>query len=213
MSDLGDFTSGFDDDGDAPASGASGGADGREAEGETETDAAGTGPGARSDATGDGTSPFESLDVDPAGRDRGIGVVSVSQGLRVAEDGDDTSLRAFVTTGNREGIRLGTYLLVPYPDDELLFCRITALEYAQEFQSDDATEINARRMMRRDGFTERDYKFVASLDPAPWSRRRPTATRSRPGSRSPPTASSSGTSRSAASGSGPPPTPRRSTTG
>ena len=164
MSDLGDFTSGFDDDGDPPASDASGGVDDRD--GGRGTDASVTGQGAPGDGDGDATgSPFESLDVDPAGQDRGIGVVSVSQGLRVAEDGDDTSLRAFVTTGNREGIRLGTYLLVPYPDDELLFCRITALEYAQEFQSDDATEINARRMMRRDGFTERDYKFVASLDP------------------------------------------------
>ncbi|WP_101294513.1 ATP-binding protein [Halegenticoccus soli] len=116
--------------------------------------------------SGDGASDsFQRLAVEPAGRDRGIGTISVSQGLRVAEDGRDTELRAFVTAGNRESVRLGTYLLVPYPDDEALFCRITALEYAQEFQADDATEIHARRMMRRDDFEERDYKFMASLDP------------------------------------------------
>jgi DNA helicase HerA-like ATPase len=83
----------------------------------------------------------------------------------VSEDGDETTLEAFVTSDNRESVRLGKYLLVPYPDDETLFCRITALEYAQEFEADDATEIHARRAMRRDDFAERDYKFVASLDP------------------------------------------------
>jgi len=108
---------------------------------------------------------FAAYDVEPAGDDRGLGVVSVSQGLRVAEEDDETTLKAFVTTGNREAVRLGTYLLVPYPDGERLFCRITGLEYAQEFQSDDATEIHARRQMRRDDFTERDYKFMAELEP------------------------------------------------
>ena len=116
-------------------------------------------------AVDDAGAAFESYDVDPVGTDRGIGAVSVSQGLRVAEDGDDTSLKAFVTAGNRDTVRLGKYLLVPYPDDERLFCRITALEYAQEFQSDDATEIHARRAMRQHGVEERDYKFVAELDP------------------------------------------------
>ncbi len=142
VSDLGDFTD-FDGEGqagdrDAPADDEGG------------DDAAGT---------------FASYDVAAAGRDRGLGAVSVSEGLRVAEDGEDTSLRAFVTVGNRERVRLGTYLTVPYPDDEALFCRITALEYAQEFRSDDATEIHARRAMRRQGVEERDYKFVATLDP------------------------------------------------
>ena len=113
----------------------------------------------------DAADTFASYDVAAAGRDRGLGAVSVSEGLRVAEDGEDTSLRAFVTVGNRERVRLGTYLTVPYPDDEALFCRITALEYAQEFRSDDATEIHARRAMRRQGVEERDYKFVATLDP------------------------------------------------
>ena len=108
---------------------------------------------------------FAAYDVEPAGEDAGLGVVSVSQGLRVAEEADETAVKAFVTTGNREAVRIGKYLVVPYPDGERLFCRITALEYAQEFQSDDATEIHARRQMRRDDFTERDYKFMAELEP------------------------------------------------
>ncbi|AXG10687.1 ATP-binding protein [Haloplanus rubicundus] len=142
MSDLGDFTDFSSDDTDGEADPAS------------------------SDANADpAADDFEPYDVSPAGSDRGLGSISVSQGLRVSEDGDETTLEAFVTSDNRESVRLGKYLLVPYPDDETLFCRITALEYAQEFEADDATEIHARRAMRRDDFAERDYKFVASLDP------------------------------------------------
>ncbi|MDS0299642.1 ATP-binding protein [Halogeometricum sp. S1BR25-6] len=164
MSDLGDFTdfeSGSDRDSSSQTADASDAERGENGESEG---AAAASADAGSDAA-DGGVAFERFDVAPAGEDRGIGAVSVSQGLRVAEDGDDTALRAFVTTGNRDDVRLGKYLLVPYPDDELLFCRITALEYAQEFRTDDATEIHARRAMRRQEFEERDYKFVASLDP------------------------------------------------
>jgi hypothetical protein len=95
-----------------------------------------------------------------------LGSVAVSQGLRIAEDSDETALQAFVTAPNREDVRLGTYLIVPYPDGELLFSRITALEYAQEFQTDDATELTTRRRLQSgDSFDERDYKFLAELDP------------------------------------------------
>jgi DNA helicase HerA-like ATPase len=160
MTDLGDFEAGGASDG-----------------GETGDDARGA-ERAAADAEGDsatGTEPtedaeviddsFEPYEVEPVGSDRGLGTISVSQGLRVAEDGDETELKAFITTGNRDAVRLGKYLLVPYPDDELLFCSITALEYAQEFRADDATEIHARRAMRRSEFEERDYKFMAALDP------------------------------------------------
>ncbi|MFB6157422.1 MAG: AAA family ATPase, partial [Haloferacaceae archaeon] len=152
MSDLGDFTEHDPDDADDD-----GGGDG-------ESDAAIV-DGSADDRADADDAPFEPYDVDPAGVDGGIGAVSVSQGLRVAEDGNETSLRAFVTTGNRDAVRLGSYLVVPYPDGETLFCRVSALEYAQEFRSDDATEIHARRAMRREGVEERDYKFMASLDP------------------------------------------------
>ncbi|MFB6196255.1 MAG: ATP-binding protein [Haloplanus sp.] len=145
MSDLGDFTEVSPDDaGDS---------------GETASD------GDDADAEPTESGGFDDYDVSPAGTDRGLGSIAVSQGLRVAEDGDDTTLNAFVTSDNRESVRLGKYVLVPYPDDETLFCRITALEYAQEFEADDATEIHARRAMRRDDFAERDYKFMATLDP------------------------------------------------
>ena len=162
--DLGDFEPGSGDrpsDRDDDRSGAdtSGSAPAGESDASTATD-----PPDASDGD-DAAVAFERYDAAPVGRDHGLGAIAVSQGLRVAEDGDDTSLRAYVTADNREAVRLGKYLLVPYPDDELLFAKITALEYAQEFRTDDATEIHARRAMRRDDFEERDYKFVASLDP------------------------------------------------
>ncbi len=151
-SDLGDFeefaTEGREDD-------SGEGGEGSASSGSTTTEGGGS----------DSSDTFERFEVEATGTDAGIGTVSVSQGLRVAEDQDRTTLRAYVTAGNREQVRLGTYLLVPYPDEERLFCRIAALEYAQEFQADDATEIAARRRMRRDDFTERDYKFVAELEP------------------------------------------------
>ena len=135
-------------------------------------DISGSQSGETDGATADGgsdddsdTDSFQRIAAEVDGDDTGMGVLAVSQGLRVAEDDDATTLRAFITTGNRDSVRLGKYLLVPYPDGEKLFCRIVSLEYAQEFHADDATEIHARRMMRQSNFEERDYKFMADLEP------------------------------------------------
>ena len=164
MTDLGDFeeyaASADDDEAAEPATETQSTA-GTEST-TTESDADAEVETTRDDET---SGAFERYAADAVGDDSGLGTVSVTQGLRIAEDGEETTLQAFVTTANRESVRLGSYLLVPYPDGESLFCRITALEYAQEFQSDDATEIHARRQMRRDGFEERDYKFMAELEP------------------------------------------------
>jgi len=116
-------------------------------------------------ATDDDGDEFESVELDPVGDDRGIGTVAVSEGLVIAEDDRETSLRAYVTGPNRSAVRIGSYLLAPYPDGETLFCRIAGLEYAQLYRSDDATEIHARRAMRSDGVDEQDYKFIATLEP------------------------------------------------
>ncbi len=152
MTDLGDFGDfSADDSADGPATaGESGGAD---------------------DASARATDEFEATAVEPRGEDTGIGAISVSQGLQISEEADDTTLRAYVTKGNRSSVRIGTYLLAPYPEaadgrgGETLFCRIAALEYAQQYHADDATEIHARRAMRQDGIDEADYKFVADLEP------------------------------------------------
>ncbi len=141
MSDLGDFADhGRDDDDD---DGETGGVDGA----------------AESD---DG---YDRPELEDVGSDDGIGALAVSEGLRIHEDGRETALKAYVTAGNRSAVRLGTYLVAPYPGGEKLFCKITGLEYVQAFESDDATEIHARRAMRSDGVDEQDYKFLAELDP------------------------------------------------
>ncbi|MFB6154163.1 MAG: AAA family ATPase, partial [Halodesulfurarchaeum sp.] len=118
-----------------------------------------------SEVDDEGSDDFERPDVEAAGSDRGVGTLAVSEGLRIAEEAEETRLRAYVTAGNRSDVRLGTYLLAPYPGEETLFCRITGLEYVQEFRSDDATEIHARRAMRSTTVDERDYKFIADLEP------------------------------------------------
>ncbi|QLK25905.1 ATP-binding protein [Natrinema zhouii] len=173
MSDLGDFGD-FNADADTE-DGVSADADGSSPSSSGEEEPATTG------STADGTSAeFEPTTVEPSGDDVGIGAICVSQGLRVDEDGEETTLRAYVTRGNRSSIRIGSYLLAPFPDGaaaagrertsgrangETLFCRITGLEYAQQYHADDATEIHARRAMRTDEIDESDYKFVASLEP------------------------------------------------
>ncbi|WP_137291406.1 ATP-binding protein [Natronorubrum halophilum] len=159
MTDLGDFGE-FDADADADSG----------ATGDVASDTGGSPSSAASaeDSTGTnaGTNEeFEPTPVEPRGEDVGIGTICVSQGLRIAEDEDETTLRAYVTQGNRSSIRIGSYLLAPYPDDETLFCRITGLEYAQQYHADDATEIHSRRAMRADEVDEADYKFVASVEP------------------------------------------------
>ncbi|MCL9812697.1 ATP-binding protein [Natranaeroarchaeum aerophilus] len=113
----------------------------------------------------DAADDFERVETTPARSEDGIGTIAVSQGLRIHEDEEDSTVRAYVTKGNRSSVRIGKYLLAPYPDGETLFCRIAGLEYAQEFHADDATEIHAQRAMRQDGIDEADYKFLADLEP------------------------------------------------
>jgi DNA helicase HerA-like ATPase len=158
MSDLGDFT-GFDDDDDEAADPARDEPPTAETDGET--DAEGDAGETPSQATDD----FETMDVSPVGSDRGIGVLSATDGLRIHEDEAETELRAYVTASNREAVRIGSYLLASYPDGERLFCRVAGLEYSPEYRADDATEIHARRAMRSAGIEEEDFKLMASLEP------------------------------------------------
>ncbi len=154
MSDLGDFANyDPDDDGDDRSE--------PEADGEDSGETAPSPAGSDREAE----SEFEPVSVSPSGSDRGIGTLSASEGLIISERDDDTRLRAYVTVRNRSSVRIGSYLVAAYPDGERLFCRIVALEYAQEFRSDDATEIHARRAMRRESIDENDYKFMATLEP------------------------------------------------
>ncbi|PSQ48515.1 AAA family ATPase [Halobacteriales archaeon SW_7_65_23] len=154
MSDLGDFT---DFDADEPP-------DSEAGDTESGGDEIAEAPAGDS-GDGDAAEEFEPFDATPAGQDRGIGVLSAVGGLQISEDEDDTRLWAYVTVRNRSEVRVGRYLLASYPDGERLFCRITALEYSQEYRADDATEIHARRAMRSRGIDEEDFKLMAELEP------------------------------------------------
>ncbi|MES3517345.1 MAG: ATP-binding protein [Natronomonas sp.] len=152
MSDLGDFSDYEPDDTGTDAS-------------ET-SDGSGSKPADDPDLeSGSTTDDFEEVPTTTPATGSGIGTLSAAEGLSIGEHPDDTRLRAYITVENRADIRIGSYLIAPYPDDERLFCRISALEYAQEFRTDDATEIHARRAMGRSDVDERDYKFLATLEP------------------------------------------------
>jgi DNA helicase HerA-like ATPase len=153
MSDLGDFTEFEGEDGDPDE----GSADSAAGDGDT--------PPPTDSTDSDDSDEFTTFEADPAGTDRGIGVLSASNGLRIDEESEETRLKAYITVGNRADVRIGSYLIAPYPDDERLFCRITGLEYAQEYRADDATEIHARRAMRSAGIDEQDFKLMATLEP------------------------------------------------
>ena len=152
MSDLGDFTEFDGDDDDDPPT-------------ETTDDAEVLDDSATDTSDDQPDDRFEPVDVSPASTDEGLGVLSAAEGLTISEDADDTHLRAYVTVRNRSAVRIGKYLLIPYPDGERLFCRITTLEYAPEFRADDATEIHAQRAMNSREIDEEDFKFMATLEP------------------------------------------------
>ncbi|GGN07290.1 ATP-binding protein [Halarchaeum nitratireducens] len=116
------------------------------------------------DAASEAEDAFERVAYEGANGD-GIGVLAVSEGLRIGEREDETRLRAYVTSANRSNVRLGRYLVAPYPDGESLFCKIVGLEYGQRFHGDDANEIHARRAMGERGIDEDDYTFIADLEP------------------------------------------------
>ncbi len=156
MTDLGDFTSELDDNtATETETTSSDSASARSDSGSTE----------RQQESAGSAEKFDSYEATPAGSDTGIGVLSAASGLQISEDEEETRLRAYVTANNRSSIRIGSYLLAPYPDGERLFCRISGLEYAQEYRADDATEIHARRAMRSAGIDESDFKLMATLEP------------------------------------------------
>ncbi|QLC33027.1 ATP-binding protein [Halarchaeum sp. CBA1220] len=149
-SDLGDFSEfGGDGEGDVEADRAG---DARDADAGADTD------------TGTASESFERVAYEGGGGD-GLGVLAVSEGLRIGEREDETRLRAYVTSANRSNVRLGRYLVAPYPDGESLFCKIVGLEYGRRFHGDDANEIHARRAMQSGDIDEDDYRFVADLEP------------------------------------------------
>ena len=86
-----------------------------------------------------------------------FGIVTTGvEPLEITESG--ARITGYVATDRRQDVRLGTYVMVPYGDEEL-FARIWKLQYLQEFEVDDATEIHSRRMLKSNTTAEVDYRL------------------------------------------------------
>ncbi|UGV40711.1 ATP-binding protein [Methanococcoides orientis] len=104
-----------------------------------------------------------SFDLNTGDADNAFGIITTGfDPLEVTESG--SRIAGYITTDHRSQVRLGTYVIVPY-ENEHLFARIWKLQYQQQFEVDDATEIHSRRMLRSNTTAELDYKFLAYLDP------------------------------------------------
>ncbi|WP_462272981.1 ATP-binding protein [Methanohalophilus sp.] len=100
---------------------------------------------------------------DESSFDNALGTITTGiDPLEITEAG--ARLTGYITSTHRPNVRLGTYVLVPYGDEDL-FARVWKLQYLQEFEVDDATELHSRRMLKANNTNEIDYKFLAYLDP------------------------------------------------
>lgn len=96
-------------------------------------------------------------------RDDALGIITTGlEPLEITDSG--ARITGYITTSCRENVRLGTYVMVPYGDEDL-FARIWKMQYVQEYAVDDATEIHSRRILQFNDTEEVDYKFLAYLDP------------------------------------------------
>ncbi|MDP2216537.1 MAG: ATP-binding protein [Methanolobus sp.] len=97
------------------------------------------------------------------GSESALGIITTGfEPLEITDTG--ARITGYITTSCRRNVRLGTYVIVPYGDEDL-FARIWKLQYVQEYSVDDATEIHSRRMLQFNDTDEVDYKFLACLDP------------------------------------------------
>ncbi|MDR2944809.1 MAG: ATP-binding protein [Methanosarcinales archaeon] len=85
--------------------------------------------------------------------------------------GTVSKIIGYIAASRRESVRLGTYVVVPY-ENENLFGKFVKLQYRQEFTVDDATEIHSKRMLSNKRnipigrhVNEEDYKLLASIEP------------------------------------------------
>lgn len=107
--------------------------------------------------------PAERYSSSQGTSDEAFGIITTGiEPLEITESG--ATITGYINTEKRRDVRLGTYVIVPYGEEDL-FARIWKMQYKQEFAVDDATEIHSRRMLRSNTTDEVDYKFLAYLDP------------------------------------------------
>jgi len=95
-----------------------------------------------------------------------VGHVTASDGLKVGRQNHEVS--AYVTTGNRNAVRVGDYMQIPYAEtvgDEHaeLLAEVSAQEYTQRADIQDKSDV--RRGVEGTTIDERRYIFELELDP------------------------------------------------
>ena len=92
-----------------------------------------------------------------------IGHVLASEEIHVTRG--DYNVNTFVTTGQRDGVRIGDYVQIPYPDsDDELFSVIDGLRYEPYTELDDKSDTHNQISKSRE-LDESEFVLVAELEP------------------------------------------------
>jgi DNA helicase HerA-like ATPase len=92
-----------------------------------------------------------------------IGHVLASEEIRVSRG--EYNVNAFVTTEERDGVRVGDYVQIPYPDgDDELFSVIDGLRYEPYTELDDKSDTHNQIAKQRQ-LDESEFVLVGELDP------------------------------------------------
>lgn len=114
-----------------------------------------------SDTSGVPETPVPSPSGDPA--DGEIGHVLASEEIVIGRDDDNVT--AFIMTDERETVRVGDYVQIPYPDGENeLFAVTDRLRYEPYTDLDDKSDTHNHISRHRD-FDESEFVLIAVLDP------------------------------------------------
>ncbi len=95
-----------------------------------------------------------------------LGHIIASRDLRISRIEDNNSIFAYVHTNDRDEIRTGNYIQLPYPGESHaeLFGVIRDLSYAHRSEANDQQDF-AGGMGENGGIEERQYTFIAKINP------------------------------------------------
>ena len=128
---------------------------------ESETDAR---PASEDEGEQAGAIPEESVPSSTVEPSEGeVGHVLASEEIRVTRS--EYNVNAFVTTGQRDEVRVGDYVQIPYPDDsDELFAVVDGLRYEPYTELDDKSDTHNQISKHRQ-LDESEFVLVAELEP------------------------------------------------
>lgn len=90
---------------------------------------------------------------------------TVTVGIEELEINDGgANIVCYIRSGQRDEIKLGMYVIVPYPNGDHMFGRISRIRYRHMYPTDDATEVHSERASL-EHMDENDYKLIAHIEP------------------------------------------------